>query len=351
MGEVAESVDSHVGGHEYTYTEHAAISVEDLVKEYGSGESKVRAVDGVTFDIEQSTAVGILGPNGAGKTTIIKSILSLVYPTSGTVRIHGRDVHHDQRAAHKRVGAMLEGARNTYWRLTVRENLEIFSVIGGLDYRSRKDRIDELLEQFNIAEKADTPVRELSRGQKQKVSLAATMVKEPQVIILDEPALGLDIESSLELRKELRRLVDQEGTTVLLCSHDMDVIQDVCERVIILNDGDIVADDTVDRLLDIFNLKVYEVTVDGSLSERDCQRLESELTVESFEHYHGQTTFRVQVPEDQFYCMVDSLKRLGVTVKSVESVEPDLEEVFLRITDQKGTEELPLAQQRNGGTL
>ncbi len=330
----------------------SAVSVSNLEKEYGSGDDAVQAVNGVSFDVERGTAVGILGPNGAGKTTTIKSLLSLIFPSEGNIYVEGINVHKEPKQAFRHMGAMLEGARNTYWRLTVRENLEIFSVIAGLDYRERGGRIDDLLEQFDIDHKADTVVRELSRGQKQKVSLATAMARDADVVVLDEPTLGLDVESSLELRRELRRLVEDDGITVLLCSHDMDVIQDVCDRVIIMNDGEIVADDTVGNLLDLFDTQAYEVTVEGELDDADRRRLETAFDLTDFDRRRGSTTFQAHVTGDDFYSLVESLRAIGAAVEAFDTVEPDLEEVFLRITDDEEDErptETPVAQAASGG--
>src|SRR6056297_3170111 len=152
----------------------AVLVVDDLQKTYGEGEDAVRAVDGVSLTVRRGEVVGVLGPNGAGKTTTIKSILGLVVPSGGTVEVAGVDAHENPRGVYRHVGAMLEGARNVYWRLTVRENLEFFAALGGQDPSAARDRHDELLERFDLAEKADQPVNDLSRGQKQKVSLAAT---------------------------------------------------------------------------------------------------------------------------------------------------------------------------------
>lgn len=318
------------------------VSVTDLEKVYGSGDDAVEAVNGVSFDIEPGTAVGVLGPNGAGKTTVIKSILSLIVPTSGRVEVDDIDVHRNPSAAFERLGAMLEGARNTYWRLTVRENLEIFTVIGGNDYRKQSDRIDELLAHFNLEEKEDEVVRELSRGQKQKVSLACTMVRDTDVVFLDEPTLGLDIESSLDLREELRRLVRDDGTTVLLSSHDMDVIQEVCDRVIVMQDGEVVANDTVDDLLDLFNTQTYEITVEGQMTDETRTRIEETFGASNFERRNDTTRFEANVTGDQFYELVDTLRDADLSVASFDAVEPDLEDVFLHITDETTKKEQPL---------
>jgi len=311
-----------------------AVTVEGLEKQYGSGDDAVQAVDGVSFDVESGTAVGLLGPNGAGKTTTIKSLLALIVPTAGTVRIDGVDVHDRPGDAYERMGAMLEGARNVYWRLTVRENVRFFSALAGNEPNEREARHDELLAQFGLAEEADTPVRELSRGQKQKVSLACTMARDADVVFLDEPTLGLDVESSLELRRELRSLVEDDGVTVLLSSHDMDVIEDVCDRVVIMNEGRVVADDTVDNLLNLFNTQVYEVTVEESPDGDVRERLRSGFEVESFDDQGEATQFRVHVTGDQFYDLVETLRSAGLSVRSFDTVEPDLEEVFLRVTER-----------------
>ena len=192
------------------------VSVREIRKEYGSGESGVTAVDDVSLEVEAGTVVGLLGHNGAGKTTTIKMMLGLIEPTAGTVSIAGTDVHRHPKQAFEHVGAVLEGARNVYWRLTVRENLDFFARLGGLDPAEQRDRHDRLLEQLGIADKADTIVNELSRGMKQKVSLASVLARKPDVVFLDEPTLGLDVGSSLELRDEIGRLVKRDEMTVLV---------------------------------------------------------------------------------------------------------------------------------------
>ncbi len=164
------------------------------------------------------------------------------------------------RAAYRHVDGMLEGARNDYWRLTVRENLRYFSTIKGVKPDAVADRHERLLEKLDLLEKADEPVRDLSRGMKQKVSLASVLASESDLVFLDEPTLGLDVESSLTLRRELRRIVDERDLTAVVSSHDMDVIEDVCDRVIIMNEGEIIADDSVAAVLDQFTANAFAVT-------------------------------------------------------------------------------------------
>jgi ABC-2 type transport system ATP-binding protein len=312
-----------------------AIAVEGLTKQFGSGEDAVLAVDDVSFAVERGAVVGLLGPNGAGKTTTIKSILGMVLPDAGTVRIRGVDVHRNPREAYRYVDAMLEGARNDYWRLTVRENLRYFSTIGGANPDAIADRHDRLLDQLDLAGKADTAVRDLSRGMKQKVSLASVLASDAEVVFLDEPTLGLDVESSLTLRRELRRIVEERGLTAVISSHDMDVIEDVCDRVVIMNEGRVIADDTVADLVDSFATQAYRFT-SPDVTERTLSTVREGFEVGSVERYDGVTRFEVAADSTDFYALTNLLEREGVTLDAVDTVEPDLEEIFVEVTGNGG---------------
>lgn len=308
-----------------------AVSVTGLRKRFGDGTASVLAVDDVSFDIETGSIVGLLGPNGAGKTTLIKSILGMVLPDEGSVRISGVDVYERPRDAYAHVDAMLEGARNDYWRLTVRENLRYFATISGVDPDSVRGRHERLLTQLGLAEKADVPVRELSRGMKQKVSLASVLAGGAEVVFLDEPTLGLDIESSRTLQRELRRLVEEEALTVVLSSHDMDVVETVCDRVLIMSNGGIIADDTVDALLSGSDLHSIEITsrdLDSAIVSTLAERFET-ISVEPRERGHRIT---VTTDSDGLYALFAHLRAEDVSLDRVRTIEPDLEDVFVDLT-------------------
>jgi ABC-2 type transport system ATP-binding protein len=324
------------GGHEADDRgEPPAIAVEGVSKTFGDGEDAVVAVDDVSFEVEQGSVVGLLGPNGAGKTTTIKSILGMVLPDAGDVRIHGVDVYAEPRRAYAHVDAMLEGARNDYWRLTVRENLRYFATIGGVDPDSVAARHDRLLEKLDLAGKADTAVRDLSRGMKQKVSLASVLAGAADVAFLDEPTLGLDVESSLTLRRELRRIVDERDLTVVVSSHDMDVIEDVCDRVVIMRDGGVIADDAVESLLDSFDTRGYRVT-SPDLDERLLADLREAFDVVAVDRFGDSTRVEVATDSDGFYDLAAHLRERGVTLEAVNTVEVDLEDVFVELTGTGG---------------
>ena len=315
----------------------AALAVEGLSKSFGSGESAVTAIKDISFDIDRGAVVGVLGPNGAGKTTLIKSILGMVLPDTGSVEIAGVGARERPRAAYARVDAMLEGARNDYWRLTVRENLRYFATISGVDPDAVADRHDRLLERLDLAEKADVPVRKLSRGMKQKVSLASVLAGGAEVVFLDEPTLGLDVESSRTLQRELRRLAAEQNLTVVLSSHDMAVVETVCDRVIVMNDGEIVADDSVEELLRRRDPQAVRVT-SADLDETVLASLRDRFDIRSVNVLDPGARIEVATEGMELYDLMAALRERGVTPERVATVEPNLEEIFVDLTGE-GTHE------------
>jgi ABC-2 type transport system ATP-binding protein len=316
--------------------EGPAVAVRNLHKTYGSGDGAVTAVDDVSFTVDHGEVVGLLGPNGAGKTTTLKAALGLLVPTRGSCEVCGVDVHADTARAYRHVGAMLEGARNVYWRLTPQENLSFFASLQGIDPRTRRDEHDRLLDSLDLLDRADDAVNDLSRGMKGKVALAATLARETPVVFLDEPTLGLDVEATRDLRTRIRRLADEEGRTVLLSSHDMDTVQAVCDRAVVMNGGRVVADDAVEDLMGLFRTREYEVTVAGSLGQTRAA-LAREFDATGFRETPDGVRFTATVPEGGFYDFVDRLRGADVTVVSVSARETDLEEAFLRLTRGEST--------------
>jgi ABC-2 type transport system ATP-binding protein len=308
-----------------------ALAISGVSKRFGSGAAAIQAVDDVSMTVERGSVVGLLGPNGAGKTTLIKCALGIVIPDSGSIRVFGADVSEGRRAAYENVDAMLEGARNDYWRLTVRENLRYFATIHGVDPDSVAARHERLLERFDLAEKADTPVRELSRGMKQKVSLASVLAGGADLVFLDEPTLGLDVESSRTLRRELRRLATEEGLTILLSSHDMTVVRDICDRVVMMANGRIVADDTVEALLAGADRDLVSVT-SADIDDAVLESLRERFDVRSVESVGEGNRIEVAAAGDALYDLLDVLRAAGVTIEDIRTVQPDLEEIFVDLT-------------------
>ena len=309
--------------------ESPMLRVDGLQKVYGTGEQAITAVDDVSFEVGQGTVLGLLGPNGAGKTTLIKMILGLILPTTGTVTFRP-EANGETRHRYECASAVLEGARNVYWKLTARENLAFFASLQGIDARDAADYHQELLERFGIADRADEPVQNFSRGMKQRAALAGVLARETPVVFLDEPTLGLDVEASQRLRTELSKIA-VENRTVIVSSHDMDVIQEICDRVIILNEGRIVADDSVDNLIDVFSTRTFRVEVSPSLPPASREQMAEYATVDSWTESNGTTEFEVTLSNDEaLYDLMELLRTFEVAVEGIESAEPSLEEIFLQ---------------------
>ena len=308
-----------------------AICVDSLSKSFGSGEDRVIAVNDISFRVDSGDIVGLLGPNGAGKTTTIKSMLGIVTPDAGAVEIDGVDVYSNPKAAYKNMEAMMEGARNHYWRLTVRENLEYFASIAGENPAAIRDQHDDLLEIFDLREFENEQVRNLSRGMKQKVAIASTLGRNVNVVFLDEPTLGLDIESSLKLRQSLRDLATERELTVVLSSHDMDVIADICDRVIIMKDGGIIADDRVEALLNTFESSEYRITV----QDINASSIKSDGLINGLNDVTEiEDCIQLEITGDikTFYQVIEELEARDAKLIDIESKSVDLEDVFMKIT-------------------
>ncbi|WEL21767.1 ABC transporter ATP-binding protein [Halorhabdus sp. BNX81] len=310
-----------------------AVRVRNVRKTYSTASGTVTALDGVSFDIDAGTVVGILGPNGAGKTTLIKSMLNLVEPTAGQIEIYGIDVANGGSELYRTVSAMLEGARNIYWRLSLRENLYYFTSLQGIDPNSVTDDNLRIVESLGLTEKLDEPVNSLSRGMKQKAILACVLARRTELLFLDEPTLGLDVEASIALQRTLRKMTAERDKTVVLSSHDMDVIQELCDRVIVLCDGELIVDDSVSSLLKAFKTQSHRLRLAEPLPERRRRRIEglsSNVSWTDNEYFELEAT--LEQPED-YYELLSILEDAGARIRLAETQTPDLEDVFLHVTN------------------
>jgi ABC-2 type transport system ATP-binding protein len=218
------------------------IETRNLVKRYGD---KV-AVGDVSFDVQQGEVFGFLGPNGAGKTTTIKVIVGLLQPTSGTVRVAGYDVQAQPMLAKASCGYVPD-TPNLYAKLTGRELLHFVGDLYNVDRSQVAHRIDELLRTFDLTQAADDTVDSYSHGMQQKTSLAAALMHDPRVLILDEPTVGLDPKSARLIKDILRQLADR-GAAVMLSTHILEIAERMCDRIGIINKGQLIAVGTMNEL-------------------------------------------------------------------------------------------------------
>lgn len=249
------------------------LAAYSLSKVYGHGKRRFEAVRGVSLTINAGEVLAFLGPNGAGKTTTIKMMGGLVRPDSGWVRITGLDPHCNPKAL-KQVGAVLEGNRNLYWRLSPEENLEYFGGLRQVPRRVARQRGQALLEQFDLADKRKTPVQKLSRGMQQKVAIAVALVHQPKLLLLDEPTLGLDVEAS-ETVKRLIRKIAASGCAILLTTHQLDVAEALSDRVAVIRKGELIAQQPTQDLIRQFSGTAYHIYFEGTLDAERIGKLRS----------------------------------------------------------------------------
>ena len=204
-------------------------------------------MDGVDLRVERGEIFGLLGPNGAGKTTTMRMLATLLEPTSGSARVLGLDVVHEARDIRRRMGAVLSDGRSVYWKLTARENLEYFAALYHVPPREQRERIQRVLEQVNLTDRADDYVERYSTGMRQRLVLARALLPDPELLLLDEPTVGLDPQSSRDLRERVQELRAQ-GRSVLLTTHYMEEADQLCDRIAIVDHGRIVALDTPSEL-------------------------------------------------------------------------------------------------------
>jgi ABC-type uncharacterized transport system, ATPase component len=222
---------------------------------------ETRAADRVSFQIEEGEFVGFLGPNGAGKTTVLKMLSGLLNPTSGDARVLGF-VPWERRNEMKRQFSLLMGQKNAlWWDLPAQESLELNRAIYGIDRERFKKVVDGLSELLEVTDKMNVMVRELSLGERMKMELISALIHEPRVLFLDEPTIGLDVVSQKRVREFLRVYNEQHRIVTLLTSHYMQDIQELCDRVMIIDHGKIFFDGPLDRIIDRFSAdKVVSLT-------------------------------------------------------------------------------------------
>lgn len=313
------------------------IRVEKLQKAYPAkkGSPPVQAVDNISFNVSQGELMGLLGSNGAGKTTTIKMLCGLIKPDFGSIYIDGLDLLKQRTPALSNISAVLEGNRNIYWRLTAKENLEFFAGLRGLEPRGMEAEIDYFLELFGLTEKINVEARKLSRGMQQKLAIAVALISKSKVVLLDEPTLGLDVQASYEIRQLLKKIVQEQERTIILTTHDMNVVQDTCERVIIINDGRIVADDRIENLLKLFKVKIYKIIVQGSLTSAQKSRLVEIDAVQEMEQFPNETAINVLLEKSEtLYDVIDILRADSSLIKSIDQEQNNFERVFLEIVER-----------------
>ena len=293
---------------------------------------EIVAVEDISFEIGSGELFGLLGPNGAGKTTTVKMLATLLIPTAGSARIQGYDVVKDANEVRKRIGFIFGGERGLYWRLSGIDNLRYFASLYHVDPQVARQRIPFLLEMVGLKDRGNERVEGYSRGMKQRLHVARTLLHDPQILFLDEPTIGLDPVGARDFRQVIRNL-QSEKKTILLTTHYMFEADTLCQQVAVINHGRIVALDTPEGLKQhVIDLSVIELEVFG-IPEAIVERLRAQPYVDAVavEHRDQRQVLYVQSTRGSA-AVPDLMASLnGVRVGRVQVREPTLEDAYVRL--------------------
>ena len=299
-----------------------AIHIENLHKRFGRRRKRVEAVKNLNLEVVAGQVFGFLGPNGAGKTTTIRMLLDLIRPDNGDVRLFGKHIRHE-RAILRRVGAMVEGAA-FYNFLTGRRNLEVLALTSNLDLP--QSRFDEVLVLVDMQAYAQRRVKGYSTGMKQRLGLAAAILTDPDLLILDEPVNGLDPRGINEMRNLIRRLADEGGKTVFLSSHQLGEVEQVCDRVAIINQGELIREGSV---IDLVSERA-QYSIRATPLDRARAVIEQHWAVAT----RADPVLLVDAADGDIPTIVQKLVENQVQVFEVSPHRLTLEEFYLSVTRQ-----------------
>ncbi len=290
---------------------------------------ELKAVNNISLTIPKGQAIGYIGPNGAGKSTTIKMLTGILTPTSGTVRVNGFDPHRQRGQYVKTVGAVFGQRSQLWWDLAVGESFELLRHlydVSAADFATRLKRFDEVLE---LGPFLRTPVRKLSLGQRMKADIAAALLHNPPVLFLDEPTVGVDVVTKTRLREFLRELNREQGTTILLTTHDMQDIEALASRVVVIDQGAIMHDGTLDSLTDRYGGgKLLRLTLSRAVDLPQMLQQQTELPRQGIVWTQSSPVEVVAALERDIDCPATLQRILGLLpVADIAIEEPSIEEV------------------------
>jgi ABC-2 type transport system ATP-binding protein len=314
--------------------EHGTIVAQNLVKVYGG---KVRAVDGVSFEVKPGEVFGFLGPNGAGKTTTVSMLSAGLRPTEGQAVVDGLEVRASPEEVKRHIGVIFQES-TADGDLTGRENLEIAAGCYGISAGEGKKRAEALIEQMQLTDAADRYAKTYSGGMRRRLELAVGLVHRPRILFLDEPTLGLDPQGRAGFWGFIQKLRKETGMTVFVTTHYLEEADEMCDRIAIIDHGKIVATGTPNQLKDSLGGDV--VTVKTAAAAQDITSVLQALPgVTSVQHTEGSYRVKCKSGETFVPLAVDAATRAGVGVTGITVKRPSLDEVFLEFTGREFREE------------
>lgn len=316
----------------------AVIEVEHLVKQFQSVKKEkglkgsvkalfkperrtITAVKDISFCIEPGEIVGYIGPNGAGKSTTVKMMSGILTPTSGEVRINGISPVKDRKRVVQQLGVVFGQRTQLYWDLRLGESFELLRRVYDVDDRTFRENMDMMNEILDIDSIIDTPVRQLSLGQRMRGDLAAAMLHSPRVLFLDEPTIGLDVDAKHAIRKFIRQINQTRGTTVILTTHDLGDIQELCKRLIIINHGIIIEDGSLDELVE--RIAPYRELIIDFYTEQHVEHPRAQIVRQE----GARTVYRFLKREITAAKLIDEIGQQAA-IKDISLEEADIDDII-----------------------
>jgi ABC-2 type transport system ATP-binding protein len=312
------------------------LEARNLVKKYGD----LTAVKDVNLAIQEGEILGLLGPNGAGKTTIISMITGLLEPTSGQITVDGLDLHTDTNAVKAKLGLVPQELA-LYPTLSARDNLDFFGSIYGLRGGHLRERVDAMLDMVGLTERAGEAIETYSGGMKRRINIAAGLLHQPKVLLLDEPTVGVDPQSRNAIFEAVEAL-NRAGMTVIYTTHYMEEAQRLCHRVAIIDEGQIIALDTPSALVRSLGGGILVLGLDDPESGPGLGRVQAVVdrvnelpAVKSTMRDDGHLKIETHRFQEALMAILDITNQLDVRITSMEKWEPNLESVFLHLTGKR----------------
>ena len=304
-----------------------AIEIKNLKKVY---DNKFEALKGIDLNIPKGSFYGLLGPNGAGKTTTIGAISGLVNYHDGSISVMGHNNKKDYRITRKLIGLSPQELNFDVF-FPIKKVLEFQAGYYGLSQNQAKERADIMLEQFGLTEKRNNSCRELSGGMKRRLQIAKALIHDPEILILDEPTAGVDIELRHMLWKFLKK-INQEGKTILLTTHYIEEAEHLCDRIAIIDNGNIIIDDRTASLTEQNGYSKILI---------ECEAIPQDLSIDGFEYIvdNNQIIIDTNAPNKNLPKIMEKIGALNLLINNVEIKKTNLEQVFLKLTKNETVSE------------
>ncbi|HDS58855.1 MAG TPA: ABC transporter ATP-binding protein [Thermoplasmatales archaeon] len=305
----------------------AVVEIRGMTKRYG----RLLAVNDLSLTVEEGEVFALLGPNGAGKTTTMSVLMGFIFPTVGSIRIFGQDMTDEGRETRRRIGFMPEEL-GLYDSLTGYEHLEFYGRLFGMEKREREEKIHDMLQLVGLTDRKDSLVREYSHGMRQRLGVAQALINEPDLLILDEPTSGLDPRASHEVREIIKSLAARH-ITLILSSHLLHEVEQVCDTVAIINKGKLIRKDTIKDLVRETRDKGIRVSVTCLTLNRNI--IDAVRGISGVEHVETRDNILTAIVRNEELAadINTAVVKAGGRVVRVEESTPDLEEIFLQLTE------------------